>query len=154
MRVLFSSLALAVLVTALPGCSSEDESNGPSARGCAADGRKDVYTQGLTKTAGALSVRLLEATPAPPAKGTNAMTIEVVDAGGAPVDDATITVTPFMPDHGHGSAVKPEVAAAGGGKYTVTKIYLAMAGLWEIKVSVQRPGEPAQETTFNFCLDG
>jgi hypothetical protein len=82
------------------------------------------------------------------------MTIEVVDANGAGVDGATIKVTPSMPDHGHGRAQKPEVAAVGGGKYAVTKVYLSMAGLWEIKVAVQRPGVEVQTATFNFCLDG
>jgi hypothetical protein len=82
------------------------------------------------------------------------MTIEVVDENNAPVDGATIAVTPWMPDHGHGSAVRPEVAAMGGGRYAVSKVYLPMAGLWELKVSVQRTGSLPQEAVFNFCLDG
>ena len=35
---------------------------------------------GLSKSAASLSVRIVEATPGPPVKGTNAMTLEVVDA--------------------------------------------------------------------------
>jgi hypothetical protein len=98
---------------------------------------------------------MVEATPAPPAKGTNAMTLELTDAGGKPIDGATITVTPFMPDHAHGSAVTPVVAPAGPGRYSVTKVYLPMAGLWRITVSVQAAsGAPVQDAVFQFCLDG
>jgi hypothetical protein len=83
------------------------------------------------------------------------MTIELLDAAGNPVDGATIVVTPWMPDHAHGSAVKPVVTSLGGGKYAIDKVYLAMAGLWQIKVGVQpASGGALQEAMFQFCLDG
>lgn len=138
-------------------CSADDEpsADAPPATGCAADTRKDVYTPGLSKPAGSLSVRLVASNPGPPVKGTNAMTFEVLDAAGQPIEGATLTVTPWMPDHAHGSAVKPVVTAVGGGTYTVDEIYLAMAGLWQIKVGVQGAGGgPLEEATFQFCLDG
>lgn len=157
-KAVFVSFVLcAALVAACSGgddASSSSTSGAPAQTGCAADNRKDVYTAGLAKPAGDLSVKLLEASPAPPAKGTNKMTIEVLDGAGKPVDGATITVTPFMPDHGHGSAVKPIVTPSGAGKYAIDKVYLAMAGLWKITVSVQMPGGALQEAAFQFCLDG
>ena len=153
--------SVALLMTAAgAACSGDDEDGGdtqnpPPATGCAADGRKDVYTAGLSKPAGSFSVKLVESRPGPPIKGTNAMTLEVLDASGQPLDGATITVTPWMPDHAHGSAVKPEVTPLGGGKYDVEKVYLAMAGLWQIKIAVQPPGATTlEETMFQFCLDG
>lgn len=122
---------------------------------CSTDTRKDVYEPGLSKIAGALSVILVEATPAPPVKGTNALTLEVHDAAGQPVDGAAVTLTPWMPDHAHGSAVKPSVTALGAGRYVVDKVYLPMAGLWQLKVAVQpEGGGPLQEAMFQFCLDG
>ena len=159
----FLGVSMAVVTAAMvAGCSGEDDSGSSGttsgsapATGCAADTRKDVYTAGLSKPAGSLSVKLVESRPGPPIKGTNAMTLEIADAGGKPVDGATITITPWMPDHAHGSAVKPVVTPAGGGKYEVDKVYLAMAGLWQIKVAVQPPGGgPLEETMFQFCLDG
>lgn len=156
-RLVVVSVALASVVFAA-ACSDGDEgsSGGASpATGCAADDRKDIYTAGLTKPAGAFSVKLIDATPGPPIKGTNAMTLEVLDADGRPVSDATVTVTPWMPDHAHGSAVKPVVTSLGDGTYSVEKVYLAMAGLWQIKVAVQpAAGGALQEATFQFCLDG
>lgn len=153
--------SMTLLFTAVAGgCSGDDERSGntsgaPPATGCAADARKDVYTAGLSKPAGSFSVKLVESRPGPPIKGTNAMSLEIVDAGGQPVDGATITITPWMPDHAHGSAVKPVVTPMGSGKYEVEQVYLAMAGLWQVKVAIQPPGGgPLQETMFQFCLDG
>jgi hypothetical protein len=153
----FVTLALSAMTT---GCSSDDTSSSssssgtPPATGCAADTRKDIFAKGLSKPAGDLSIKLADAQPGPPAKGMNTLMIEIVDAAGKPVDGATITVTPFMPDHGHGSAVKPVVTPSSGGKYEVSKVYLAMAGLWKLTVTVQMPGGPINETAFQFCLDG
>lgn len=152
------SLACAALLCAVAACSDDDagQSSTPgAATGCAADTRKDIYVAGLAKPAGALSVKLVDAKPGPPVKGTNELTLELLDASGNPVDGATVTVKPFMPDHGHGSAVTPSVTPSGAGRYAVSKVYLAMAGLWRITVSVQMPGGgPLQEAAFQFCLDG
>jgi YtkA-like len=154
-------LSMVVVVAGLAAaCSGGDDdekgsSGAPPASGCAADNRKDTYAAGMSKTAGSLSVKLVESKPGPPIKGTNAMTFEVRDTAGQPVDGATLTVTPWMPDHAHGTPTKPVVTPAGGGVYNVEKIYLPMAGLWQIKVAVQPAGGgPLQETTFQFCLDG
>ena len=68
--------------------------------------------------------------------------LEVADAAGKPVDGATLSVTPFMPDHGHGSSVKPTVTREGGGTYDVTNVYLPMPGLWRLTVTVQMPTSP------------
>jgi hypothetical protein len=108
----------------------------------------------MSKPAGTLAVKILDSEPGPPIKGVNTMNLEVTDASGAPVDGAKITVTPWMPDHAHGSSVVPSVAPAGGGKYTVSNVYFIMAGLWEVKFTVQSGAAQPQEADFFFCLDG
>jgi hypothetical protein len=161
MRAALLPIALLSCVALVAACSSDDSSSsssssttgGPS-NGCAADNRKDIYTAGLTKPAGDLQVKLLESKPGPPIKGTNELQIEVMDAGGAPLDGATLTVVPFMPDHGHGSALAPVTKPLGGGKYSVEKVYLSMSGLWRLTVSVQMPGGAIKEAAFQFCVDG
>lgn len=151
---------LAAFAIALGACSDEDahhapDHESPHATGCAADERKDHYEPGMTKPAGDLSVKLVEASPAPLAKGENTLTLEITSGGGAPVDGAMVTVQPFMPDHAHGSAVTPVVTPSGGGRYVVTNLQLAMAGLWRLTVSVQPAGGgPLQEAVFQFCVDG
>jgi hypothetical protein len=146
----------------LAGCSSSDSgsSNASGATtsatqtACSTDTRKDVYVAGMTKPAGSLTVKLLESDPGPPIKGTNNMTVEVTDAAGAPVAGAKMTVTPFMPDHGHGSSVVPTVTDSGGGKYVVSNVYFVMAGLWRVTFSVVVGTAPEADAIFNFCLDG
>ncbi len=169
LRVIPSFLPSFVIVTALAGlaatsagCSSDSGGSGDNegtgtatqATTCEKDTRKDVYIAGLEKRNATLVVKVVDATPAPPQKLMNAMTFEVLDAGGQPVDGATVIVTPFMPDHGHGSAVVPVVEPLGAGKYAVSKLYYAMPGLWRLTVSVQLPGATSQDVAFQFCIEG
>lgn len=157
-RLLAFTFIAAIAAAACSGDDDDTSSSGGTsgpAGGCAADTRKDVYTAGMTKPAGQYQVKIVEAMPGPMIKGMNAMNIEIVDANGQPVDGATVTVTPFMPDHGHGSARPVVVKPEGNGKYAVTEIWLSMAGLWTLTVSVQPAGGgPIQEAVFQFCLDG
>jgi hypothetical protein len=153
--VLGAALAVSACSNGDSGGEGTSGGSGSTPNACAEDTRKDVYTAGLSKkTAGALSVKIMEATPAPPAKLTNAMTFQLLDAGGLPVDGATLSVVPFMPDHGHGSAVKPTVTAKGGGVYAVANLYYPMPGLWRVTVTVQLPNAAPQDVAFSFCIDG
>lgn len=148
--------ATTLLLGAASACSSEpDPAPTPVVTGCAAEKRADAFQPGLKKVApSGLVVSLVDASPAPPAKGDNTWTLRLTDATGAPVDGATVTLVPFMPDHGHGSAVKPTVTFTGSdGKYAVSRVYLAMAGYWEITVTVVR-GATSDEARFGFCIDG
>lgn len=148
-----------VLLSVLAACGGSDDAGSSAAASssdagaCAADSRKDVYAAGLAKAAGALTVTLVESTPGPPEVGTNVLDFAISDAAG-PVDGATVTVAPLMPDHGHGSSVKPTVTARGGGRYHVENVYLVMAGLWRLTVSVQRAAGVVDAAVFQFCLDG
>jgi len=152
-------VAVGLLVTGpLLGCSSEphDASHDASApTGCAAETRADAFVLGLAKALpNGLVVRLVAATPAPPAKGDNTWTVEIVDAAGKPVSGATVAVVPFMPDHGHGTAVAPTVTPeAAPGKYLISKMNLPMAGYWDITLSVTVSGAKG-EVRFGICIDG
>jgi len=160
MIFLRTAAVLTLAAVSLVACGTDKEDSPGSSSGgggkgaCATDSRKDIYTAGLSKQGTGLTVKVMDATPAPPSKGTNVMTFQVLDAAGKGVTGATVAVTPFMPDHGHGSAVVPIVKDAGDGKYTVEKIYLSMAGLWTLTVKVEMPGQGPQEVSFAFCLDG
>jgi hypothetical protein len=157
-----SGLALAFVSIAClaGGCSSSDGDDGsggtaPAQTACDKDTRKDIYTAGLSKQASALSVKIVDSSPAAPAKGDNTMTLSITDPAGAPIDGATVSILPWMPDHAHGSAIVPSVTPMGNGTYDVTNLYYPMPGLWKVTVSVLVPGAAApQEVAFNFCLDG
>ena len=95
------------------------------------------------KKAGELTLTL-ETQPAKPKLGDNVVRLKIRDAKGNPVQDATVNVTFAMTMPG----MAPGKTAAKHLKDGVyeAKVNLAMAGAWEISVSVQRPGQkPAQE---------
>jgi len=152
-------LAPVIALLAAAACSSSSAPADGGAPGadtaCGRDTRADKYVAGLAKLANELEVRIADAKPAPPATGENEWTVTVVTAStGAPVDGATLEVVPFMPDHGHGSAVKPVVTPAGVGRFDVKRVYLSMAGLWKVTVVVKLASGEIREAVFNFCLDG
>ena len=115
---------------------------------------------GLEKTGkqGALVFRLLDSQPGPPQKGDNTFTLAIKNSAGVPQSAATIAVTPFMPDHGHGSPIKAEVSElaspAGSGQYRASPVNLFMPGLWQITVSAQASGGVRDSAVFAFCIEG
>ncbi len=54
---------------------------------------------------------------------------------GEAVSGASLTVTPFMPEMGHGIAGTPEVSESDGGEYD-TMFTFSMSGYWEIDVMI------------------
>ena len=78
----------------------------------------------------------------------------MVDSGGAPVDGATLEVTPFMPDHGHGTSINAVVTPSGSnGEYDVTPVNMWMPGYWEVTVDIDDQGT-ADSAVFKVCIDG
>jgi YtkA-like len=126
---------------ALAGCGSSGASTDSSDVAfstCATEKRAVPYRAGLevTSSAGMFNVKLVQSVPGPPVKGNEAWTIEVDDAASnAPLDGLTVSVTPWMPDHGHGTQ-PVNVTASGAGEYGLDPLYLYMRGYWEIRLDV------------------
>ena len=123
---------------------------------CTGDPRADRYAPGMQKVApkGQLAVTLLSSDPGPPIKGNNTFTVLVTDGSEVPQAGATLDVMPFMPDHGHGSPARPVAKPLpDAGKYTVTPLYLFMAGLWEITFNVTAPSGAKDAVVFRFCVE-
>ena len=78
--------------------------------------------------------------PAAPMIGRNTFHVEVTSAAGEPLD-AAVTVTPWMPAHGHGSTESPTVTAAGKGRFTAFPVTLFMAGDWQVTARAEQGGE-------------
>ena len=162
---LASLVSVAVVSAFVVACSSSgggDDSNvavadaGLSTSSCETDARKDVYAVGLTKTtAGNIALKVMSNDPSPPERAVNDLVIEMLDPSGQPLDGATITVVPWMPDHGHGSSVKPTTTGMGGGVYDIKNIDYIMPGLWQLTMTVTPAGSTATQTAvFSFCIDG
>ena len=63
--------------------------------------------------------------------------VQVVDATGAPVDNATLTVDGGMPQHGHGLPTRPLVTQhLGEGKHLVEGMKFNMGGWWVVKLHI------------------
>jgi YtkA-like len=96
--------------------------------------------------------------PGPEVKGVNTWNVLIGDSAGAPLDGLTVTVTPYMPDHRHGTSVAPVTTASGAGGYLVTPVYLYMSGYWEVTLDIEPPATdggaaPRSESVmFNLCI--
>jgi hypothetical protein len=148
---LFLILGVAV---SLAACGHDDPGDGTSYN-CAQETRDEEFVMGLTK-AGAesrLEFKLVSSDPAPPSRGDNRWIVQLstMAAPVTPVSGASMTVTPFMPDHQHGSGetviVKPMTEA---GQYELDPVNLWMPGLWEITMRVT--GATEDRVVFRFCL--
>ncbi len=120
---------------------------------CSMDPRAQTYAAGMVGNAegqSSLKVKLASADPAPPARFDNDWTIQVLDAADNPVDGVTVTVLPFMPDHGHGTS--PVVVSAGTEPMThdLSAISFWMPGLWQVHVHLN-DGD-THEVIFSFCI--
>jgi hypothetical protein len=101
------------------------------------------YAAGMhvASAAGTFGVKLLDSVPGPPVKGNNSWTIEIDDAAsGAPVDGLQVSVTPWMPDHGHGTQPVVVSAVGGPGQYGLMPVYLYMSGFWQVQIGIKSTG--------------
>jgi hypothetical protein len=138
-------------VLALAACSDESDPAAPDP-----DCVGDTYAAGLAKSGAAhrATLTLLGADPAPPAKGNNAWQLELRDSFALAVDEAAITVRPYMPHHGHGTGITAAITPSPGGRYDVAPLNLWMPGLWEITFDVTLPTDETDRVVFAFCIEG
>ena len=162
-RKYFSSVQLCVffLWGGLLGCEGTDgaDDGGENQQvdaGATAD--YDQYVIGLEKegSAGEIEVRLMEAQPGPPEEGENTWSIEVVASNGDSLVGANVTLTPWMPAHGHGTNPANYNATAGenAGHYTVGPFVLTMPGLWELTIKIVKGEEINDEVKYAFQIEG
>lgn len=115
----------------------------------------DTWALPMTKASdgGTLSFTIGDATPSPPDKGDNIWTIALSTAGGDPVGDATVSLAPFMPEHGHGTnpATIP-TTGDGAGSYTSDTFDLFMGGFWQLTVSASGPSGN-DSMVINLCIE-
>jgi hypothetical protein len=151
-------LSLMILGAALAAgaCSDDggDDDDGTSYN-CAAETRDDEFVTGLAKPGevGTYEFKLLSSDPTPPSRGDNTWVLQLstIAAPVAPVTGASLRVTPFMPDHAHGSG-KPVIVTpmTEAGQYQLDPVNLWMPGLWEI--TIQAETTTRDRVVFRFCL--
>lgn len=122
--------------------------------GCEDDARGQTYMPGMSQMGklSTLKFELVTSDPGPPVKGNNSWLVKISDPSGNAVTGATLRVTPFMPDHGHGTAVKAKISESAKG-YTVTPLYLFMGGIWQVTIDATTD-KLSDSTVFSFCIGG
>ncbi|HWO21717.1 MAG TPA: FixH family protein [Kofleriaceae bacterium] len=154
-------LGVTAAAAAVTGACSDDhgDDDDGTSYNCLEETRADEFVLGLTKPGeqGVYEFKLLSADPAPPARGDNLWQLEVstIAAPVAPVSDATLRVTPFMPDHSHGSGKTVLVTPMTAGQYQLEPVNLWMPGLWEVTIqaeAAQTGGTQRDRVVFRFCL--
>ncbi|MEJ2182751.1 MAG: FixH family protein [Nitrospirota bacterium] len=83
------------------------------------------------------------------AMGLNSVDVIVHDREDRDIAGAEVTVTPWMPEMGHGVHARPTVMERGGGLYTVSDLMLTMTGHWELRIGVKM-GEREDQVVFDF----
>ena len=78
--------------------------------------------------------------------------VRVLDAGGKPIDNASISIGGGMPEHRHGLPTQPRVTRSlGEGVYEIEGVRFSMGGWWELKLAIASPAG-ADSVTFNLGL--
>lgn len=122
---------------------------------CADETRDDEFAIGLSKSSESATVSFVAADPAPPAIDDNTWTVQISDPDGQPLTDASITtVTPMMPDHGHGTPSVATVTATGNpAEFEISPVNMFMAGLWEVTLDIDLGGGTTEQVVFAFCVE-
>ncbi len=154
----------AAALVALMGCSHSEthpethhERPGDAATLTACQGRGDVLDELRVEAeldAGrAAELSFLEGNPARPIVGNNSwLFFLAVDGEPASNVGSGLTVTPFMPDHGHGTPTAVVVTEGKSGQYLFEPVHTRMAGFWEITVDVATASLKTQ-FTFGVCVE-
>lgn len=149
--------ALLLLPLALVACGDDEP---PPATTSICDGFEtpyDAYVAGLTKAGemGLMQVSLLDASPAPPQKGDNTWTVQILDDAGQPFPAASLDdVVPWMPEHGHGTSVVPAIGDGDGeARFEVQQVDFRMAGVWTVTFEVTTT-DGVDRAVFGICIDG
>ena len=136
------------------GAAGAPGAGGARANVCAEETRTVDYAPSL-KASGSLgmTVTLVSSVPGPPVVGNNVWELLIEDEAGQPVVGAEVAVTPFMPDHRHGSPLAVVVTEGSDGYYRAKPLNFSMPGYWNTRVQVVT--DTWQDTAaFKLCMAG
>lgn len=164
MRILCTSLGLALLALPLAACGSKPADTPDASEDCSMDSRADTFVVGLDKKgqAGVFDFVLESATPAPPARSgagqDNTWVIQVNSMAngvvGNPVTGLApdMVATPYMPDHGHGTPIPVKITeTTTPGQYELNPVNMWMPGLWQTTIQAVQ-GSTTDQAVFSFCI--
>lgn len=142
---------VALASVALATCSEAEPGSAAAISTCT--GRGDDLSR-LRLTSGELVLSVLETFPVPPGVGDNEWIVSMRDTAEVPMTGlaASLLVTPFMPEHGHGTPTAVGIAEVDAGEYRLGPVNTFMPGLWRIRLDVKRAVDP-ETFEFNVCVE-
>jgi hypothetical protein len=152
----------ALVLASIAGAACGGGHPGPDADealACMTSGRGDMFAVGLNHTGmnAAYKFELKSALPATPDRQDRGTWVIAIswEATGAPVTGASLSVTPFMPDHQHGpGAYTPQIQAlATPGQYQISDINTWMPGYWEVTIDAMTPDKIEDSAVFKVCVN-
>ena len=108
-------------------------------------GRSKSTAHGLYRSAIAPSINPVAV------RQMHSWTILLTTAKGEPVEQARITVSGGMPQHGHGLPTKPVVTPQSAGRYVIDGVKFNMGGWWTLTLHIDAAAG-ADDVTYNLSL--
>ena len=110
----------------------------------------EIGWEGESSTA---KLTVLSANPEEPVRGLNSWRVMLNDLEGNALTGCEISLTPYMPDHGHGVATTPVITEGEAGQYQIDQIELIMPGLWEMRFEISCEGwDTSEQITYAIWL--
>lgn len=132
-----------LLLVALLGACGSDDTEATSV--CDEETRATPLAAGDSFSTDGLTVTVSALSPEPPEVGANDWTLAVSDSEGC-----TVTVSPTMPDHGHGADVGS--VSEQDGAWLVDDLEFTMGGYWRVDVEVDCDGA-VTTVPVELCVD-
>jgi hypothetical protein len=98
-----------------------------------------------------LTITFDQLEPDVPSLGDNRWQLTVRDADSQPVDDATLSVSLWMPEHAHGSLKATLIEALDDGQYRAEPLSFHMPGIWEVTLRIESDAA-SDQVTFDTCV--
>jgi hypothetical protein len=149
---LFASL-LALACGSAPSDEDPEEpeaSGGSGGASCAGRGQP-LVPELVLSAAEDVDVKLLSLEPPIPVVGDNAWQVQVTRTD-VPLEGASLSVLPWMPDHEHASTKTVYVSELEPGAYRLAPVFLGMVGYWEVGIEIAVSGEVLGSVSLNTCL--
>jgi hypothetical protein len=149
----FAAVLAAALSCSL-ACGQDDAPDGANSSRSACEAHQSDLTGSALEGPDGLLLTVTERQPATPTVGDQKWTVEITE-GGSPLVGAAdrITVIPFMPDHGHGTAVGVKIDEVADGRYVFSPINLRMPGYWDVRVRLAAGDAGIDTVTFGVCVE-
>ena len=127
--------------------NDQDERGGSAATeiGSCGNSSGECFELGWEGESSAAKLTVLSASPEEPVRGLNNWRVMLSDLEDNALTGCEITLTPYMPDHGHGVATTPTVTEGEAGQYQIDQIELIMPGLWEMRFEISCGGWDTNE---------